>query len=103
MQRHLLAAAVLLSGCADGADPLLPAMVIDGITATVERRGPVAIVTQDARNPSNFDGQQAMVRRALQAAEVMTGCYVAPGPRRELDAYVAGAEPVRIAVDLQCN
>ncbi|WP_371223873.1 hypothetical protein [Roseovarius sp. 2305UL8-3] len=98
----LTCAGMFVAGCMADAENLAPTTVVDGITATVARTDDVAIVTLNAKNPSDFDGQQAMVSRAGQAAEVLTGCYVAPGPRKELDAYVGGAQPIRIAFDLQC-
>ena len=93
---------VLTGSCMSTLNNIQPTTMIDGVTATVERSGDTAIVTLNAKNPSDFDGQQALVANAIEAAGVLTGCYVAPAPRKELDAYVAGAEPVRIAVDLQC-
>ena len=93
---------VLAAGCTTSEDLDTPAYVADGISATVVQSGDEAVVTLEATNPSDWDGQEAMVQRALEAAEVLTGCYSAPKPSPELDAYVAGAEPIRIAVDLEC-
>lgn len=97
-----LSIALFTAGCTSSVGDLKPTMLVDGTAATVDRQGDIAIVTLDTKNPSDFEGQQALVSNAIEAAGVLTGCYVAPAPRRELDAYVAGAEPVRIAVDLQC-
>lgn len=100
MKRVLLL--FLAAGCTTFDDLGTSAYVVDGITATAVQTDDEAVVTLNAKNPSDWDGQQAMVQRALEAAGVLTGCYAAPKPSPELDAYVAGAEPIRIAVDLQC-
>ncbi len=103
MKRVLALLLIITSGCDVTSDDLAqPAYVIDGIAATVQQTGDEAVVTLDTENPSDWDGQQKMVQRALEAAGVLTGCYASPKPDQELDAYIAGAQPVRIAVDLQC-
>lgn len=102
MKKLAWAYALLLSGCGSTLDSGRSTYFIDGIKATAVQSGESAVVTLDAKNPSDWEGQQAMVQRAVEAAGVLTGCYAAPKPNRDLDAYIAGAEPVRIAVDLQC-
>lgn len=102
MKKHALVIVLFLSACEMSLENVEPTYFVDGISATAVQSGESAVVTLDAKNPSDWEGQQAMVQRAVEAAGVLTGCYAAPKPDQELDAYIAGAEPVRIAVDLQC-